>query len=38
MKSELLKQCRYYRGEKNNPFKDNAPAYVWMVEKDWGCS
>ena len=35
MMSELLKQCRYYRGEKENPFENYAPAYLWMVEKDW---
>lgn len=37
MKSELLKQCRYYRGEKENPFegKDPDKAMLWGYERGW---
>ena len=34
-RKDLLSSCRYYKGEKENPF-DNSPArYVWNIEKDW---
>lgn len=37
MKSELLKQCRYYRGEKENPFESKDPdkAMLWFYEQMW---
>lgn len=35
--NELLKYCRYYRGEKDNPYssKDNYSGYFWDYEKVW---
>lgn len=27
--------CRYYRGEKENPFEGGVLAFVWDVERDW---
>lgn len=35
---ELIKQCRYYKGEKRCPFEseqgDNRPS-IWFYEKSW---
>lgn len=33
--NELLKFCRYYKGEKENPFAHGAAYYLWKVEQDW---
>ena len=27
--------CRYFRGEKENPYKISPAWYVWIIEKDW---
>ncbi|MCM1035602.1 MAG: hypothetical protein NC038_07695 [Paludibacter sp.] len=37
MKSELLKQCRYYRGETENPYegKDPDKTMLWFYEMGW---
>lgn len=37
MKSELLKKCRYYRGEIENPYegKDPNKAMLWFYEHGW---
>ncbi len=35
MKSELLKQCRYYKGEKSNPFTSGIRSILWVAEHDW---
>lgn len=34
---EVLKLCRYYRGEKENPFegKDPNKAMLWFYERSW---
>jgi len=35
-KQELIKQCRYYKGEEKNPYKnDNAYRIIWICEKEW---
>lgn len=36
-KKELLKFCRYYKGEKENPFegKDQMKALIWGYESKW---
>ncbi len=36
-KQDLLKFCRYYKGEKENPFegKDQTKANLWSCEKFW---
>lgn len=35
MKSELLKKCRYFKGETENPFSDSRSAALWEAERDW---
>lgn len=37
MKSKLLKQCRYYKGEKENPFEgiNQNKAMFWFYEQYW---
>lgn len=36
VKSELLKSCRYYDGESDNPFKSGTPAAMfWDYERIW---
>ena len=32
---DLTHHCRYYRGEKNNPYQEPNKAMLWMYEKDW---
>lgn len=34
---ELVKHCRYYKGESNNPFegKDSTKAALWLYERTW---
>lgn len=27
--------CRYFKGEKENPYKVSAAWYIWATEKDW---
>ena len=39
-KNELLKFCRYYKGETSNPFAIGTPNpgaayFLWIVEHDW---
>lgn len=34
-KKDLMKFCKYYRGESKNPFKVSAAYHVWVAEKDW---
>lgn len=34
-KTEILKHCRYYKGEDENPFKSGAPRTFWQIEKIW---
>lgn len=36
-KEDLLKFCRYYHGEKVNPFdgKDREKALLWLYERTW---
>lgn len=34
-RAELLKSCRYYKGESENPFASGVPAFLWSVEHDW---
>ncbi|HBC20903.1 MAG TPA: hypothetical protein DC009_02155 [Porphyromonadaceae bacterium] len=33
-KSELLKHCRYYKGEKNCPFSDSGRSFWWHLESE----
>lgn len=33
--NELLKSCRYYKGEAENPFASGASAFLWIAERDW---
>lgn len=37
MKSDLLKSCRFYRGESSNPYegKDPNKAMLWFYEMGW---
>lgn len=32
-KSELIKQCRYYKGEKDCPFSDTKMNWFWDMER-----
>lgn len=32
---DLLKFCRYYKGEDENPFSGCPQFYIWVFEKDW---
>lgn len=35
-RSDLIKQCRYYRGEDENPFdEEQNKAMLWFYEKIW---
>lgn len=34
-RDELLTSCRYYKGEKENPYKDGNKALFWEYEKKW---
>lgn len=36
-RKDLLKFCRYYKGEKGNPFEGNEPqsSMLWNYEKFW---
>lgn len=34
-KKELLPFCRYYKGEKENPYKEGNEALFWDYEKKW---
>lgn len=35
-RSELIKQCRYYKGEKDCPYNDKDPRYTaWGIERIW---
>lgn len=33
-KDELIKLCKYYKGEDNNPFKDDKQT-AWSIENNW---
>jgi hypothetical protein len=32
---ELLKMCRYYKGEEHNPFRDQNRSMLWFYERAW---
>ena len=32
-RSDLIKQCRYYRGETTNPFDDESLCWFWDMER-----
>ncbi|MBQ3944738.1 MAG: hypothetical protein II670_03905 [Alphaproteobacteria bacterium] len=32
-KEELIRQCRYYNGEKNNPHSDKYMSWFWDMER-----
>ena len=32
---DVLTLCRYYRGEKKNPFRDDVAASLWDYERVW---
>lgn len=32
---ELLKFCRYYKGEGDSPFKDQNKSMLWFYERVW---
>ena len=34
MKKDLLKYCKYYKGEKENPYEGNK-AMLWLAESVW---
>lgn len=34
-KKELLQFCRYYKGEKDNPFETSPRRHIWAMEKEW---
>lgn len=34
-KEDLIKFCRYYKGEQTNPFKDGNDSLFWTYEKYW---
>lgn len=34
-KEELLKYCRYYKGEDNSPFDDLNLSSLWFYERAW---
>lgn len=34
-KEELLKYCRYYKGQKNNPYTDRKEEYLYIYERAW---
>ncbi len=35
MKNDLLKFCRYYKGEDECPFVENNAAFAWDTERVW---
>ena len=34
-RKELIRFCRYYKGEKENPFSISPVWYIWNIEKEW---
>lgn len=34
-KNDLLKFCRYYKGEQNCPYTDNTKSMLWDFERTW---
>ncbi len=34
-KSDLLKYCRYYKGEDNSPFEEQNKSMLWFYERSW---
>ena len=34
-KKDLLKFCRYYKGEEHNPFRDQNKSMLWFYERAW---
>ena len=34
-KSDLLKYCRYYKGEDNSPFEEQIKSMLWFYERSW---
>ena len=34
-RKELIGFCRYYKGEKENPFSISPVWYIWNIEKEW---
>ena len=34
-REELIGFCRYYKGEKENPFSISPVWYIWNIEKEW---
>ena len=32
-REELIKQCRYYKGQKENPFTDDEISWFWDMER-----
>lgn len=32
---DLLQFCRYYKGEKVNPFEVSDKSYLWQIEEEW---
>lgn len=35
IRKDYLKFCRYYKGEKNNPYENEDKAMFWEYEKVW---
>lgn len=33
--NQFVKQCRYYTGEKENPFQEGIKSLLWDYEKKW---
>ena len=34
-KDDILKYCRYYKGQKANPYTDGDKALLWDYERKW---
>ena len=34
-RNDLLKFCKYYKNEKENPYKKSVAGYFWDYEKKW---
>lgn len=34
-KSDLLTLCHYYKGEENDPFRDQNKSMLWFYERAW---
>lgn len=34
-KKDLLKFCRYYKGEDDNPFREQNKSMLWFYERAW---